>query len=114
MRFSSFIFILSALGTLSLATVPLAACADGSAPSVIAQKIAITGVRNAGRVSEHLYRGAQSHLKDLSELKRLGITTIIDLRAESSATAELERIGAELLGMHFLRIPIGGFFTPTN
>jgi protein tyrosine phosphatase (PTP) superfamily phosphohydrolase (DUF442 family) len=114
MRLPSFIFILSVLGTLSLATVPLSACPDGSSPSVIAQKISITGVRNAGKVSEHLYRGAQPHLTDLSELKKLGVTTIIDLRAESSATAELERILAELLGMHFLRIPIGGFSTPNN
>jgi tyrosine-protein phosphatase SIW14 len=114
MRFSSFIFVLSVLGTLSLATVPLTGCPDGSAPSVIAQKISITGVRNAGKVNEHLYRGAQPHLTDLFELKKLGITTIIDLRAESSALADLERIRAELLGMRFLRIPIGGFSTPDN
>src|SRR5450755_3600161 len=114
MRFSSFIFILPLLGTLSLATFPLFVGPNDSTPPLFAQRISIPGVHNAGKVSEHLFRGAQPKLIDLFELKKLGITTVIDLRAEASATADLERIGAEALGMHFLRIPIGGFSNPTN
>jgi protein tyrosine/serine phosphatase len=79
-----------------------------------AQKIAIPGVHNAGKISEHLYRGAQPDLYYLSELKKLGITTIVDLRSESPHTAQEELMRAEALGMRFVRIPIGRFSTPTD
>jgi tyrosine-protein phosphatase SIW14 len=80
----------------------------------IAQKISIPGVPNAGKVTDHLFRGAQPSLNNLSELKKLGVTTIIDLRAESSHTAAEEQARAEALGMRFFRVPIGGFSTPSN
>jgi tyrosine-protein phosphatase SIW14 len=80
----------------------------------IGQKISIPGVPNAGKVTDHLYRGAQPSLNDLSELKKLGVTVIIDLRAEASETALEEQSLAESAGMRFFHIPIGGFSTPTN
>ena len=42
------------------------------------------------------------------------MTTIIDLRAESSHTALEEQSRAEALGMRFFRVPISGFSTPSN
>jgi protein tyrosine/serine phosphatase len=87
---------------------------SGSASSFTAEKIAVPGVLNAGKVSEHLFRGAQPDLADLAELKKLGITTIVDLRAEFSGTREQERARVEALGMHFLSIPIGYFANPSS
>ena len=79
-----------------------------------AQKLSVAGVPNAGKVSEHLFRGAQPDLSNLAELKKLGITTIIDLRSESSYTRDQERARAEALGMRFVSIPLGGFSTPSS
>jgi tyrosine-protein phosphatase SIW14 len=80
----------------------------------VAQKITLPGISNAGKVSESLFRGAQPHLSNLQELKKLGITTIVDLRSESPHTREQERRRAESLGIHFISIPVGGFSTPTS
>jgi tyrosine-protein phosphatase SIW14 len=78
-----------------------------------AQKLSVRGVPNAGKVSEQLFRGAQPRLDDLSELKKLGVTTILSLRSESSHT-RTERARAESLGMRFISIPVGGFANPTS
>jgi len=85
-----------------------------SSSSPIAQKISIPGIPNAGRVSDSLFRGAQPPLSNLLELKKIGITTIIDLRAESRHLRERERIQAESLGIHFVSLPVGGFSNPTS
>jgi protein tyrosine/serine phosphatase len=111
----SFFAILALLlsGTLVLPhSLNSSAAADSS--EAIGQKISIPGVHNAGKVTDHLYRGAQPSLNNLGELKKLGVTTIIDLREESSRTAIEEQERAESLGIKFFRIPIGGFSTPTN
>jgi tyrosine-protein phosphatase SIW14 len=79
-----------------------------------AQKISVSGISNMGKVSDALFRGAQPHLSSLDELKKLGITTIIDLRSESPQSRDHERVRAEALGIHFISIPLGGFSTPTD
>jgi tyrosine-protein phosphatase SIW14 len=48
----------------------------------------------------------------LDELKKLGISTIVNLRSESSPTRAAERIRAESLGMRSVSIPVGGFANP--
>jgi tyrosine-protein phosphatase SIW14 len=80
----------------------------------IAQKISLPGIPNAGKVSDSLFRGAQPHLSNLAELKKIGITTIVDLRAEFRNTRDQERLQAESLGIHFVSLPIGGFSNPTS
>lgn len=85
-----------------------------TSPPPIAQKISIPGIPNAGKISESLFRGAQPQLSHLSELKKLGVTTIVDLRSEARHTRESERQTAESLGLHFVSIPLSGFSTPTS
>jgi protein tyrosine phosphatase (PTP) superfamily phosphohydrolase (DUF442 family) len=114
MRFSSQIFSALLSTALLVLPVPIFSRRDESPTLETAKKITVPGVNNAGKVTEHLYRGAQPSLNELPELKKLGITTIIDLRAESSGTAQQEQLRAESLGIKFLRIPIGGFANPTN
>ena len=87
---------------------------DTTSSPPIAAKISVPGISNTGKVSDHLFRGAQPHLYDLAELKKLGINTIVDLRAESPQTRNRERLKAESLGIHFDSIPVGGFSTPTS
>lgn len=87
--------------------------APSSSP-VVAQKISLQGVPNAGKVSDSLFRGAQPDLSNLNELRKLGVTTIVDLRSESRHTRDLEQRQAESLGIHFISIPVDGFSPPTS
>lgn len=114
MRFLSRIFALLLFGTILLASAPRSTSFSDLPLPAPAKKISIPGVHNAGRINDHLYRGSQPSLTELSQLKKLGVTMVIDLRAESPQTAEHERALVEALGMRFQRIPIGGFATPTD
>src|ERR1700738_2474465 len=82
--------------------------------SAYGEKLKIRGVPNPGKINDGLYRGAQPNEQGLAELKKLGITTIVDLRAEDRGKSEWERQQAEKLGMRFVHIPIAGFAAPTN
>ncbi|MGH9676735.1 MAG: fused DSP-PTPase phosphatase/NAD kinase-like protein [Candidatus Acidiferrum sp.] len=112
--------------TLSLAVLfaaaPRAVLAQSSATALFApgaqtaygQKIHISGIPNAGKINDSLYRGAQPKIPALEELRKLGITTVVDLRREAPAVRAREKAEAERLGMRFLSIPIGGFSTPAD
>ena len=87
---------------------------NSPAAASFAEKLSVSGLPNLGKVSDRLLRGAQPNLSDLAELQKLGVTTIVDLRSESSRTRELERVRAEALGIHFVSIPVGGFSNPSS
>jgi len=82
--------------------------------SAYGQKLHITGIHNAGKITDLLYRGSQPKEVGLSELKMLGITTIVDLRGEDREKVEWERKHAESLGMRFVHIPVRGWSPPTD
>lgn len=94
------------------------ASAQPSSPAAVqpafGQKLHIAGIRNGGKISAVLYRGAQPSEQGLSELKKLGITTIVDLRGEDAEKIRWERRTAESLGMRFVNIPVSGWSPPTN
>jgi protein tyrosine/serine phosphatase len=92
----------------------LPASAGSSSTVSFARKVSVSGVPNLGKISDHLFRGAQPDISNLAELKKLGITTIVDLRSESFHTRDLERARAESLGMRFVSIPVAGFSNPTS
>jgi tyrosine-protein phosphatase SIW14 len=114
MRFFTRVFVLFLFGTLLLVSAPRSTSSGDLPLPTSAKRISILGVHNAGKVNDHLYRGSQPDLNRLSELKKLGVTAVIDLRGESLQIAEQERLRVEALGMRFQYIPIGGFSTPTN
>src|ERR1700674_4001211 len=89
---------------------PAMAPASFGAP---AEKLKLAGVSNAGKVSELLLRGAQPSAQGLAELKKLGVTTIVDLRGNSGPVA-WERGQAESLGMRFVNIPVLGWSAPDD
>jgi tyrosine-protein phosphatase SIW14 len=107
--------------TASLAA-PLVSCPQtktqtpppASMRSAYGEKLHISGIPNSGKINDFLYRGAQPKEQGLPELKKLGITTIVDLRSEDPQKAEWERKQAEALGMRFVHIPVGGWDSPTN
>jgi protein tyrosine phosphatase (PTP) superfamily phosphohydrolase (DUF442 family) len=78
------------------------------------QKLHLAGIPNAGKITDVFYRGAQPMESGLSELKKLGITTIINLRGEDREKIAWERKLAESLGMRFVHIPVSGWSPPTD
>ena len=93
--------------------VAAAAAAVRPAPvlPVPAEKLAIAGVSNAGKVNDSLFRGAQPKPEGFAELQKLGITLVVNLRSEHREV-EWERKQVESLGLRYVNIPIGGFATP--
>jgi protein tyrosine phosphatase (PTP) superfamily phosphohydrolase (DUF442 family) len=102
--------ISSAQVAASAATQPAIDKASFGAP---AEKLKIAGVPNAGKISDVLFRGAQPSEQGLAELKKLGVTTIVDLRGNRGPVSR-ERQQAESLGMHFVDIPVSGWSGPKN
>jgi protein tyrosine phosphatase (PTP) superfamily phosphohydrolase (DUF442 family) len=109
----SFIFLCFAAGVSSThAQAPqLAASETGWARG---EKLRIDGIPNAGKITEQLYRGAQPRISSIARLKEMGITTVVDLRAEDAVMREREKEEAARLGIHFVSIPVGGWSNPTN
>jgi len=101
-------------------SLPLLAQSETSAPAfpserlAFGQKVQLHGIPNAGKISDFLYRGAQPHEKGLPELKKLGITIIVDLRGEDAGKIAWERRQAEALGMRFVHIPVSGWAPPSD
>lgn len=107
------LLLLSAFAARALyARTPQAAAS--STPSAFGEKLHIPGLPNAGKISDHLYRGAQPHGDGLANLKALGITTIIDLRSEDSPDRAWEQKQAESLGIHFVSLPVGAWSVPSS
>jgi tyrosine-protein phosphatase SIW14 len=85
------------------------------APTIpaLAEKLALPGVPNAGKVSDSLYRGAQPRDAGYQQLQRLGVSIVIDLRSTASEQAAEQR-AVESLGMQHVGIPSSGFFSPSD
>jgi len=110
-----FLFLLTAF---CFASAPLRSLAQSPSPASsspgFAERISLSGIRDAGKVTDQLFRGAQPALSSLPQLKTLGITAIVDLRQEAPQTRENERLRAESLGLRFVHIPVGGFSNPSS
>lgn len=123
-NFSRIRIFLSALAVCMGAALSLAARAQinasASQPEVAktsfgapAEKLNLVGIPRAGKVSDALYRGAQPSPEGLAELKKLGVTTVVDLRGNRGPVASERRL-VESLGMRFIDIPVPGWSAPTN
>jgi protein tyrosine phosphatase (PTP) superfamily phosphohydrolase (DUF442 family) len=82
--------------------------------SAYGAKLRIPGIPNAGKINDHLYRGAQPRDSGVAELKKIGITTIVNLRQEDPTQIAAEQKTAESLGIRFVHIPVNGWSTPTD
>jgi protein tyrosine/serine phosphatase len=79
-----------------------------------AEKIHIDGVKDAGKINDHLYRGSQPNGKGVRSLKKLGVTMIVDLRGEFRRESANEKKEADSLGIKFVLIPGNGWSTPSD
>ena len=78
------------------------------------RKANIPGIKDAGKVDEFLYRGAQPSEKGLKELREMGVNTIIDLRDEWPWEVKKERRYVRSLGMNFVNLPGNGWSPPSD
>jgi tyrosine-protein phosphatase SIW14 len=115
-RFSSCVvpFLLLATSTFGQQPPSSALSPSTTTRSAYGDRLKLIGLRNGGRINEHLYRGAQPRAEALPELKKLGITTIVDLRGEDPNKRDWERHQAESLGIRFVNIPVSGWAPPSN
>lgn len=94
------------------------AAAQPAAPAVTqaayGEKLQLPGIHNAGKINDVLYRGAQPKEAGLTELKKLGVTTIVDLRGEDRQKVDWERSQAAQLGIRFVHIPVSGWSPPSD
>jgi protein tyrosine/serine phosphatase len=112
-------FALLLLGLLSSQLLAQEKASAQPSPSAAVQpihgeKLDIGGIHNAGKINDVLFRGAQPTENGLAELKKLGITTIVDLRGEDREKYEWERKEAESLGMRFVHLSVSGWAPPSD
>jgi tyrosine-protein phosphatase SIW14 len=86
------------------------ASAGFAAPSLAPD---IEGVGNFQKVDGHVYRGAQPTREGFSNLSKLGIQTVIDLREPGDRSAT-ERKWVTGAGMRYISVPMYGMATPSN
>jgi tyrosine-protein phosphatase SIW14 len=79
-----------------------------------AETLHLHGISDVGKINDYLYRGSQPNDEGLGELKKLGITMIIDLRGERKGLAKSERKKAQALGIRVVNIPASGWSTPKD
>ncbi len=72
----------------------------------------VVGVNNLTLVDEHLWRGGAPSLDGYESLRAAGVTTIVDLRAESTAAVLDPHI--ESLGLRVAHLPIRDGQTPSD
>jgi tyrosine-protein phosphatase SIW14 len=97
-----------------LFVIPTTTFAQAAAPAQApAAVFAPVGVSNYGQVSAMLYRGAQPSSAGYEELKKFGITTVVNFRDEKDEIAK-ERSAVEALGMKYISIPWRGSDIPNN
>lgn len=79
-----------------------------------AERIQLNGVSYVGKINEFLYRGSQPNEQGIEQLKKIGITTIVDLRGERQGTVVAEQKRAEAAGMHLVNIRASGWSPPKD
>jgi len=61
------------------------------------------GIKNFGRVNEHIYRGGQPEGDDYRQLVALGVKTVVDLRRDNEPGA---KAAAEKAGLRYINLPM--------
>jgi tyrosine-protein phosphatase SIW14 len=93
---------------------PLQPPAPAAVQPIHGEKLHIAGIHNTGKINDVLFRGGQPRDNALVELKKLGVTTIVDLRGEARDKYEWERKQSESLGMRFVHLPVSGWSPPSD
>lgn len=79
--------------------------------AVLAASPTAPGVHNFTEVDEHIYRGGQPTVEGLKSLAKLGVKTVIDLRASEQLD---EKKQVEALGMKYLHFSMPALSAPPD
>jgi len=82
--------------------------------SAFGERMQVPGASNVGKLNDFLYRGSQPKGEGFEQLKKIGITTVVDIRRQHKGAVDKERKRVETLGMHFVYIPASGWSPPTD
>jgi len=91
---------------MAAAAVVLAVCSGAEEPKTVPSRQPllprndIPGLPNYAKVSEALHRGAQPTPEGFAELKRIGVKTVIDLRALHSDQYKLQGTGLQYVRIY--------------
>jgi tyrosine-protein phosphatase SIW14 len=109
------LFSASAAAAIQNVAAQTASNTRSPAPNALAlgEKLRVAGVKNAGKISDVLFRGAQPTEQGFAELKKLGVTTVVDLRA-NGRDVTWERRVTESAGLRFVHIPVRGWSPPSD
>lgn len=99
--------------SLSTAAAPQATTAPVPAPAIAAAHEVVPGVKNFGRVTPQLYRGAQPTAEGFSQLQKMGVSIIVDLRNEKGEI-DRERAAVASRQMEFVTFPWNPWKDPTT
>jgi len=72
------------------------------------------GIPNFHQVNDRIYRGAQPSAAGWESLAKLGVKTVIDLRAESEHSSKAEKLAVEAAGMRYVSVPFSDIWAPSN
>jgi len=97
------------VGVLTCGLLGIGAVSIGGERGLPAQQ----GILNFGKISNALYRGAQPDTAAVSNLKRLGIRSIIDLRMPKEVR-KAEAAEALSCGILYTNLPLHGLRGPTD
>ncbi len=86
----------------------------GPAPRIVlAQKLVLSGIPNAGNVDGLLFRGAQPRHDGYQQLKGLGVGIVVDLH-NTEEDQRNERHAVESLDMRYVSMPSSVIYGPTD
>jgi tyrosine-protein phosphatase SIW14 len=73
-------------------------------------------IPNFHKVNGHIYRGGQPSAEGWTQLAKLGVTTVLDLRrdGEDEHSIAAEKQAVEKAGMRYVSVPTQGFSTPRD
>lgn len=71
------------------------------------------GITNFGKINERLYRGAQPDAASITNLARLGVKSIINLRTDDSDSKKEEAL-ARAIGITYTNVPLKGLGRPSD
>jgi protein tyrosine/serine phosphatase len=99
------------LGAAAVLALSLVATATAGKSKDLGAASSAVHIDNFGKINANYYRGAQPEGQGYSELKALGVKTVIDLQADGLAN---EKAMVEKAGMKFYRIPMTTSDTPSQ
>ncbi len=78
----------------------------------VAASTSVAGIGNFSKVDETVYRGAQPTQEGFTNLAKLGIKVVLDLREQDDRAVSEERI-VTAAGMRYINVPMSGLTPPT-